>query len=93
MRLREKYNGSIIDVSYLEDFKTWSQPSRNDLSIYLSIDSGVIAEIKHFLEHYKDLEKGKWVKVEGIEDARVKAAKDEIMKSIKMFEEEIKKKK
>ncbi len=26
-------------------------------------------KIKHFFEHYKDLEKGKWVKVTGFEDA------------------------
>ena len=29
----------------------------------------VLAEIKHFFEHYKDLEKGKWVKVQDIKDA------------------------
>ncbi|OZA14634.1 MAG: inorganic pyrophosphatase, partial [Hydrogenophilales bacterium 17-62-8] len=30
-------------------------------------------QISHFFEHYKDLEKGKWVKVEswvGVDDAR-----------------------
>lgn len=36
-------------------------------------------QIKHFFEHYKDLEKGKWVKVESFEDAA--AAKVEINKS------------
>lgn len=29
----------------------------------------LIAKIKHFFEHYKDLEKGKWVKVTGFENA------------------------
>ncbi len=29
----------------------------------------LIAKIKHFFEHYKDLEKGKWVKVTGFEGA------------------------
>jgi inorganic pyrophosphatase len=29
----------------------------------------LINKIKHFFEHYKDLEKGKWVKVTGFEDA------------------------
>ena len=29
----------------------------------------VLLEIKHFFEHYKDLESGKWVKVSGIEGA------------------------
>ncbi len=29
----------------------------------------LVNQIKHFFEHYKDLEKGKWVKVKGFEDA------------------------
>lgn len=40
-------------------------------------------QISHFFEHYKDLEKGKWVKVEGwvgVEDARV-----EIMEGVDRF--------
>lgn len=37
------------------------------------------AQIKHFFEHYKDLETGKWVKVDGWEDAA--AAKAEILSS------------
>lgn len=36
-------------------------------------------QIVHFFEHYKDLEKGKWVKVEGWENAD--AAREAIMKS------------
>ena len=38
------------------------------------IQSLLLAQISHFFEHYKDLEAGKWVKVEGwvgIDDARV----------------------
>jgi inorganic pyrophosphatase len=33
----------------------------------------LLAQISHFFEHYKDLEEGKWVKVDGwvgIDDAR-----------------------
>ena len=37
-------------------------------------------QIKHFFEHYKDLEKGKWVKVEGWGNAE--AARQVIMKGI-----------
>ena len=37
------------------------------------------AQIKHFFEHYKDLEAGKWVKVDGWEG--VEAAKAEILSS------------
>ena len=40
-------------------------------------------QISHFFEHYKDLEKGKWVKIEGWEDST--AAKAEILGSIQRF--------
>lgn len=40
-------------------------------------------EIKHFYEHYKDLEVGKWVKIAGWRDAA--AARVEIEKSIKAY--------
>lgn len=33
------------------------------------VDETLKARITHFFEHYKDLEKGKWVKVKGFEDA------------------------
>jgi inorganic pyrophosphatase len=45
----------------------------------------ILSEIKHFLEHYKDLEPGKWVKVEGWDGAAT--AKEEIVKAIGMYEE------
>ncbi|MDQ8039192.1 MAG: inorganic diphosphatase [Rickettsiella sp.] len=41
--------------------------------------------IQHFFEHYKDLEKGKWVKVEGWQD--VETAKNEIRHSIAKYKE------
>jgi inorganic pyrophosphatase len=41
----------------------------------------VLGPIKHFFEHYKDLEPGKWVKVEDWLDAA--AAKKEIEKCVK----------
>lgn len=39
----------------------------------------LLKQIKHFFEHYKDLEAGKWVKVDGFENAA--SAKAEITKS------------
>ncbi|MBD3586492.1 inorganic diphosphatase [Salinimonas sp. HHU 13199] len=42
-------------------------------------------QIEHFFTHYKDLEPGKWVKIDGWADAQ--AAKDEITSSIKRFEQ------
>jgi inorganic pyrophosphatase len=44
-----------------------------------------LERIAHFFEHYKDLEKGKWVKIEGWKDA--KAAKQEILAAMKRFDE------
>jgi inorganic pyrophosphatase len=40
-------------------------------------------QVKHFFEHYKDLEKGKWVKVHDWEN--VASAKKEIMDSIARY--------
>ena len=42
-----------------------------------------LERIVHFFEHYKDLEKGKWVKVEGWQDAD--AARREIVEGAKRF--------
>ena len=40
----------------------------------------LLDQIKHFFEHYKDLEQNKWVKVTGWADAE--AAKQEIVESV-----------
>ena len=42
-----------------------------------------LEQIKHFFEHYKDLEEGKWVKIE--EWCDVEYAKEEIMNSTKNY--------
>jgi inorganic pyrophosphatase len=44
-------------------------PFFNDVSEYTDLPEILIAQIQHFFEHYKDLEKGKWVKVQGWGDA------------------------
>jgi inorganic pyrophosphatase len=43
-----------------------------------------LRQIQHFFEHYKDLEKGKWVKVEGWEGPE--SAKQEILDGVKSYE-------
>lgn len=43
-------------------------------------------QIVHFFEHYKDLEKGKWVKVDGWQD--IAAAKAEILASVERYNAE-----
>lgn len=40
-----------------------------DVQSYEDLPQIVLDEIGHFFEHYKDLEKGKWVKVQGWEGA------------------------
>lgn len=46
----------------------------------------LLASIAHFFQHYKDLEPGKWVKVDGWEGAE--AAKAEILSSIERYQAE-----
>ena len=45
----------------------------------------LLKRIAHFFEHYKDLEEGKWVKIEGWEDEN--AAKKEILNSIERYQQ------
>lgn len=51
-------------------------------------DLGVelLASIAHFFQHYKDLEPGKWVKIDGWEGAE--AAKAEILASVERYQTE-----
>ncbi|WP_296045555.1 inorganic diphosphatase, partial [uncultured Alteromonas sp.] len=46
----------------------------------------LLKQIEHFFEHYKDLEEGKWVKIDGWGDAA--AAKAEIVSSVERYEAE-----
>ncbi len=45
----------------------------------------LLDQISHFFEHYKDLDEGKWVRVEGWGDAF--EAKKELLESVKLYEE------
>jgi inorganic pyrophosphatase len=45
----------------------------------------LLDQISHFFEHYKDLDEGKWVRVEGWGDAE--AAKQELIESVKLYQE------
>jgi inorganic pyrophosphatase len=40
-------------------------PFFDDVEEYTDLPAILIEQIQHFFEHYKDLEKGKWVKVHG----------------------------
>ena len=45
----------------------------------------ILEQIAHFFEHYKDLDEGKWVRVEGW--GGVDEAKNEILNSVRMYQE------
>lgn len=45
----------------------------------------LLATIRHFFEHYKDLEEGKWVKVQGWSGPDV--AKTEILASVERYKQ------
>ncbi|OGV40652.1 MAG: inorganic pyrophosphatase [Legionellales bacterium RIFCSPHIGHO2_12_FULL_42_9] len=56
------------------------------LTSYEDLPQHLLLSLEHFFQHYKDLEEGKWVKVDGwrgIEDAR-----EEILASVKRFNDQ-----
>lgn len=55
----------------------------NDISDMPAI---LVEKVKHFFTHYKDLEPGKWAKIEGIEG--VEAAKKVVLDAIEMAKNE-----
>jgi inorganic pyrophosphatase len=71
------------------DAKLLAVPVDKLLPIYKSVQKPqdlpelLLQQIQHFFEHYKDLEKGKWVKVEGWFDAE--EARKEIMASAEAY--------
>jgi inorganic pyrophosphatase len=58
-------------------------PAYSKLRTTDDVSEEVRGQIRHFFEHYKDLEKGKWVKVQGWEGPE--AAAKEIMDSAARF--------
>jgi inorganic pyrophosphatase len=76
------------------DSKILAVPVEKILPVYANLQKVedvqelTLRQIQHFFEHYKDLEKGKWVKVEGWEGPD--AAKAEILAGVKNFEAEAK---
>lgn len=58
-------------------------PGYRDIESYTQLPSLLIQQIQHFFERYKELEPGKWVRVEGWVDA--KEAKEEILASIERY--------
>ncbi len=73
------------------DAKLLAVPVDKLCSLYRQIETPrdlpelTLSQISHFFEHYKDLESGKWVKVEGWVGAE--EAKAEIMAGVKRYQD------
>ncbi|MFT5549008.1 MAG: inorganic pyrophosphatase [Candidatus Azotimanducaceae bacterium] len=76
-----------------EDAKILAVPVDKLSSMYagyksiLDVPKPLLDAISHFFEHYKDLEAGKWVKIDGWVD--IEEAQKEIMKSIDRYNEQL----
>jgi len=57
--------------------------SSDHIQSYKDLPPLLMEQIEHFFEYYKVLDKGKWVKIEGWDDAN--AAKRAIVASVEMF--------
>lgn len=72
-----------------QDTKILAVPIDKICSLYRSVKSPqdlpqlLLGQIKHFFEHYKDLEDGKWVKVQGWENAE--AAANDIRSAVQRY--------
>jgi inorganic pyrophosphatase len=58
-------------------------PTFDDIKSVDDLPKALLDRIKHFFEHYKELEPGKWVKVEGFKG--VQFAIEEIKKGIENY--------
>ena len=73
-----------------EDYKLLAVPVDSLTTIYHDVKEAsdlsplLLKQISHFFEHYKDLEEGKWVKIDGWGDAA--EAKKAIIDSVIAFE-------
>ena len=72
-----------------DDAKIIAVPVTDITGLYRSINEAsqlpetLLDTISHFFNHYKDLERGKWVKIDGWQDSE--AARAEIMNSIERY--------
>jgi inorganic pyrophosphatase len=58
-------------------------PMYKDIKSTADLPALLLEQIKHFFEHYKDLEKGKWVKLDGWGD--IDAAHKELVDGVARF--------
>ncbi len=62
-------------------------PKYADVQKPEDLGNDLLASIAHFFQHYKDLEEGKWVKIDGWANSEV--AKAEILKSVERYQKEL----
>ena len=60
-------------------------PMYNHIKTVSDLPTSMLQTIEHFFQHYKDLEDGKWVKVDGWE--QVEAAQKAVINAIKAYDE------
>lgn len=76
-----------------EDAKVLAVPVDKLSQLYRNVESyrdlpqPLLLSIEHFFAHYKDLEEGKWVRIDGWQD--ISAAHQEILNSQKRYAEKI----
>ncbi|MGB4497276.1 MAG: inorganic diphosphatase, partial [Methylococcaceae bacterium] len=63
-------------------------PFYKKVQTFNDIPEITLVKISHFFEHYKDLEEGKWVKIEGW--FGIEEAKKEIVDSVERYKAELK---
>lgn len=76
-----------VDAKLLAVPVTKLSKSYEKITSYSDFPQSLLASIEHFFTHYKDLEEGKWVKVNGWEG--VDLANEEILSSVKRFQENL----
>jgi inorganic pyrophosphatase len=74
-----------------DDAKVLAVPTDKLCKVYRSVQDFrdlppmILEQIAHFFEHYKDLDEGKWVRVDGWYG--VDEARQEILKSVQMYKD------
>ncbi len=76
--LMEDEAGGDEKILAVPDLKT--DPTYKDVNTYTDLPEILLLQIEHFFQHYKDLEKNKWVKITGWEGPEV--AKQKIREGI-----------
>jgi inorganic pyrophosphatase len=77
---------SGVDAKLLAVPTTKLSKMYESVTTYLDLPQHLLLSLEHFFKHYKDLEEGKWVKVDGW--VGPEQAHNEIMTSVKRFVED-----